>query len=175
MATMKDLLMQGYNPQVGQAAPSNYTPTTLGSIMPKAEKKDESWRKILGAISDGMLVFAGRNPIYGPGVRKKEDDAAEFEQQWNLAERQGQMQRANKEWEWQNKPQEPTTTQRDFGWYAGLDAPQRKQFSEYQDVIKPKFVTGADGRYYPAPSQGYDPNEWEVIEGDPATTPGTFP
>lgn len=70
-----------------------------------------------------------------------------------------------------SKPEGPTSEMRNFQSYQGMDPVTRQQYGAYQDLTNPRFTnTPAGTQFIPRTSigglpQGFDPNEWEVVDG----------
>lgn len=138
---LKDLLAGGgFNKSFPQGGASASLPGMNGGIgggLPQrgAPSKPTTLKEIIGIISDGMLGFAGANPIYGPAKLRQQEEQDRFQQQYDLAEREAEQQRANKRWEWENKPEEPTADMRNFEWYESATPQQRALYDQFKPVI----------------------------------------
>lgn len=182
---LKDLLAGaggGFNKSFPQGGASASLPGMNGGIgggLPQrgAPSKPTTLKEIIGIISDGMLGFAGANPIYGPAKLRQQEEQDRFQQQYDLAERQAEQQRANKKWEWQNEPTKPTAwsqNRQDIERLYGPDA------AKIWALSKP--VTGPDGitRWImpddiaPTPLGGALPQGWSV-DGGAGSDPRSFP
>lgn len=71
------------------------------------------------------------------------------------------------------RPKSPPALQQNFEWWKGLDPQSQQQFRQYQDVVRPRFMTGPDGLPYQMPTQGGGPQPGTVEDnhmfmgGDP--------
>lgn len=185
MQTLKDMLTGvggGINKSLPQGGASASLPGMNGGIgggLPQraAPAKPTTLKEIIGIISDGMLGFAGASPIYGPAKIRQREEQDRFQQQWDLAERQGQQQRDNKVWEWQNKPRDPTAWAQNRETIETIYGPEA---AKIWSLSKP--VTGPDGitRWImpeditPTPLGGALPEGWSV-DGGAGSDPRSFP
>lgn len=71
----------------------------------------------------------------------------------------------------QSVASQPTTEQQNFNQYSGMAPEQQQKYLQYKDVTDPRFTnTPAGTQFVPRQSagglpQGYDPNEWEPVQG----------
>ena len=103
---------------------------------------------ILGIIGDGLAVWGGGRASYGPAIREDRLLRDQLQQRYDLAEYQNNLERANKKWEWANKPETPTEMQRNYEWLLGTDPEAAKNYKSRQtnDTL---WRQGPDGRFYP--------------------------
>jgi hypothetical protein len=69
------------------------------------------------------------------------------------------------------EPKSPPALQQNFEWWKNLPPEEQARFGQYQDVVRPRWMTGPDGLPYQMPTggggggmpPGLDPNEWEIV------------
>lgn len=107
-------------------------------------------RYLAGAIGDALLQNAGMQPVFAPAQRDQRRAQLE-DVQWS---RRQQQERADKQWEWQNKPREPSAMERNLSVWQSW-TPEQK--AAYQDFNKgDPFVTTSlpNGQFYAGPQSG---------------------
>lgn len=150
-------------------APSGMPP------MPKMSKG----QMILGILGDALAGAAGGGPVFGKMMqqrRQKEDERAE----WGLKR---QAEREDKQWEWKNKPQDPSPMERDALAWSRM-TPELQAAYRAAQAAKPQFIPDGlgGGQWVQPPQPGARPagppsgvTFTPLPNGGPAPAPGNFP
>lgn len=174
-------------PELPQSAPMpEAAPAKPASFWEGGDKF--GWRDgaagALAAIGD---AFAQQNGADGGSVAMlSQGRAAKLAA--DKAMRAAEAKRATDFQDWQTREQwkldhpaapEATAEQRNFQAYRGMDTRGRDEFLRYQDAVNPRFTNTPSGtQYIPRTSrlpQGYDPNEWDVVDGPAPNAPQPAP
>lgn len=144
---------------------------------PAQPKKLGMGRHIAGAIGDFLLQQAEMQPIFAPAQRERQQAEA-AEAQWH---RQRQAGREDKQWEWQNKPQEaraPSELERVLqasGVQPGTPQWTQAMQQRAQSLLKPDpeiIQTLPNGQLYVGPRSGLAA---ALTGGGTAAAPETLP
>lgn len=95
-------------------------------------RKLKDWQKIMGVLGSGLTALGGGRPTFARNLIEERQRAEEMQQQWDLAERQGQQRMAEKLWERANPT--PTAEMRNFGEWQNWDPETRALYDQYNPV-----------------------------------------
>jgi len=129
---------------------------------------------ILAAVGDAFTQRGGGQPMAMQGLMGNRLSAVKMAQDRAQAEQDRQQGREDFSWQLSEKAKYETpdipAAQKNYQWWDSLPPAEKAKYAQYQSVVNPKWITGADGRPQQMTGgglpQGYDPNEWEIVEGD---------
>ena len=128
----------------------------------------------LAVIGDAFAQRGGGQPMAMQGLMGNRLSAVKMAQDRAQAEQDRPPGRADISWQLSEKAKYETpdipAAQKNYQWWDSLPPAEKAKYAQYQSVVNPKWITGADGRPQQMTGgglpQGYDPNEWEIVEGD---------
>lgn len=118
----------------------------MGQPAPKGGffKEGGMGRTIAGLIGDALLQQADMAPVYAPAMRQRQAMAAE-EAQWS---RRREADRADKQWEWANKPpadRQPYRFQDNAGNLVEIGADGQPRIAYKDPTPKTTYITADNG------------------------------
>jgi hypothetical protein len=105
------------------------------------KKKGSIWGSILGALSDGMLVMGGKDPMYTPAMETRRQDEADQ----NLSQQKLQEQMTEAKLSLLAKLQEQPAMLQDFDAFQKMSPEQQHAFLLYKDAVSPNTVATPQG------------------------------
>lgn len=157
-------------------------PMPAPQVAPK--KPGFDWNLVAGSIGDALQTFGGGQGTYAPAMADLQEQMARQQavrEQIEAQARQRQQARAEGMQDWQTKQDilrnnpNPTALQRDYEYFRQQPGNEKMSIGQFMQVYRPQFVPGFDGQYQVAQGGGlpggYDPEEWEVVEGGPQGSP----
>lgn len=129
---------------------------------------------ILASVSDAMARNRGYEANASDNVWAPRMNAMQMAREAQAAQQARMQGREDYSWQLGEKAKYETpdipAAQKNYQWWDSLPPAEKAKYAQYQSVVNPKWITGADGRPQQMTGgglpQGYDPNEWEIVEGD---------
>lgn len=137
--SLQNSILPGDQPQMGMG---DFTPGQgMKPKKPGFLAPGSKGAMIAGIIGDMLATASGGQAQAIPMMvqqRQREQDAAAADAQWTRRRMEG---REDKQWEWQNKPQEVSVPPilRDAQAWAGMTDAQKEAYKQLQQ-IKPQFI-----------------------------------
>lgn len=129
---------------------------------------------VLAVIGDAFAQRGGGQPMAMRNLMGSRNDAMQMAREAHAAQQARMEGREDFSWQLGEKAKYETpdipAAQKNYQWWDSLPPAEKAKYAQYQSVVNPKWITGADGRPQQMTGgglpQGYDPNEWEIVEGD---------
>lgn len=155
----------GMTAQVGAMDPNTQAMTKKPGFFAPGQ----TGRHIVGFIGDALQQMSGGQPTYMPQMMQMKQQDAEIRARLQAALEKRKWDREDKQWEWENKPQEERAPYR---WESNDGSlmevgPDGQPRLVYKDPNKkPEYRQGPDGRFYqidtaPGPMPTFSPEDWD--------------